>query len=186
MRTLQQEGQHTSAFTHPTINGVLCAQASSGAGAAAMEELWEQTRDVVNGKPAVPKIFPVQVRLKLCIASSTNKRTRAAVRTSVALSSLPLTAFLSSLPTAIHPLSQYAFNLFSHNSDMDVDSGYNEEELKMVKETAKIWDNKDVSGMERCCCCCCCFQCSQYLFVSAAELCVNVCQAGVMTSHLRS
>lgn len=79
-------------------------QASSGAGAAAMEELWEQTRDVVNGKPAVPKIFPVQ----------------------------------------------YAFNLFSHNSDMDVDSGYNEEELKMVKETAKIWDNKDVKITATC------------------------------------
>jgi aspartate-semialdehyde dehydrogenase len=28
---------------------------------------------------------------------------------------------------------------------MDVASGYNEEELKMVKETRKIWENKDVS-----------------------------------------
>jgi aspartate-semialdehyde dehydrogenase len=32
----------------------------------------------------------------------------------------------------------YAFNLFSHNSDM-YDNGYNQEEMKMVNETAKIW-----------------------------------------------
>jgi aspartate-semialdehyde dehydrogenase len=64
-----------------------------------MEELRQQTRDVLDGKPAAPKIFP----------------------------------------------NQYAFNLFSHNSPMDVASGYNEEEMKMVKETHKIWKNKDVS-----------------------------------------
>lgn len=34
---------------------------------------------------------------------------------------------------------QYAFNLFSHNSGMDVATGYNEEEVKLVKETRKIW-----------------------------------------------
>lgn len=32
----------------------------------------------------------------------------------------------------------YAFNLFSHNAPMTA-NGYNEEEMKMVKETAKIW-----------------------------------------------
>lgn len=73
-------------------------QAASGAGAAAMEELRQQTRDVLDGKPAQPKIFP----------------------------------------------TQYAFNLFSHNSSMDVELGYNEEEMKMVKETAKIWKDKSV------------------------------------------
>lgn len=36
-------------------------QAASGAGAAAMEELRQQTRDVLDGKPAQPKIFPNQV-----------------------------------------------------------------------------------------------------------------------------
>ncbi len=35
-----------------------------------------------------------------------------------------------------HP---YAFNLFSHNSPMDAASGYNEEELKMLNETRKIF-----------------------------------------------
>ena len=38
---------------------------------------------------------------------------------------------------------QYAFNLFSHNAPM-TDTLYNEEEMKMVKETAKIWNNNDV------------------------------------------
>jgi aspartate-semialdehyde dehydrogenase len=36
-------------------------QAASGAGAAAMEELKEQTRDVLEGKEAKPVIFPYQV-----------------------------------------------------------------------------------------------------------------------------
>jgi aspartate-semialdehyde dehydrogenase len=34
-----------------------------------------------------------------------------------------------------HP---YAFNLFSHNADMDEESGYNGEELKVVAETRRI------------------------------------------------
>lgn len=67
-------------------------QAASGAGYAAMQELEQQTRDVLAGKPAVPKIFK----------------------------------------------QQYAFNLFSHNSDM-YPNGYNQEEMKMVNETKKIW-----------------------------------------------
>lgn len=33
---------------------------------------------------------------------------------------------------------QYAFNLFSHNAPI-VSNGYNEEEMKLVKETRKIW-----------------------------------------------
>lgn len=37
-------------------------QAASGAGAAAMEELREQTRDVLEGKEAKPVIFPYQVQ----------------------------------------------------------------------------------------------------------------------------
>jgi len=69
-------------------------QAASGAGYAAMVELEDQTRDVLEGKPAKPQIFP----------------------------------------------QQYAFNLFSHNSGM-LDNGYNEEEMKLVKETHKIWND---------------------------------------------
>ena len=40
-----------------------------------------------------------------------------------------------------HP---YAFNLFSHNSKMDRETGYNEEEIKMVKETKKIFGDPDI------------------------------------------
>ena len=40
-----------------------------------------------------------------------------------------------------HP---YAFNLFSHNSKMDAVTGYNEEEIKMGKETKKIFGDDDI------------------------------------------
>ncbi len=74
-------------------------QAASGAGYAAMMELEEQTRDVLAGKPAQPKLFK----------------------------------------------QQYAFNLFSHNSGLGP-NGYNEEEMKMVHETHKIWGYFDGTG----------------------------------------
>lgn len=38
---------------------------------------------------------------------------------------------------------QYAFNLFSHNAPV-LSNGYNEEEMKLVKETRKIWVSIDV------------------------------------------
>lgn len=41
---------------------------------------------------------------------------------------------------------QYIWNLFSHNSDIYLDSGYNEEEYKMVIETPKIFE--EVSARE--------------------------------------
>jgi aspartate-semialdehyde dehydrogenase len=40
-----------------------------------------------------------------------------------------------------HP---YAFNLFSHNAEVDPDSGYNGEELKVVAETRRILDIADL------------------------------------------
>jgi aspartate-semialdehyde dehydrogenase len=40
-----------------------------------------------------------------------------------------------------HP---YAFNLFSHNSKVDPETGYNEEEVKMIKETRKIFADPDI------------------------------------------
>lgn len=78
-------------------------QAASGAGALAMAELEQQTRDVLNGDPVTMNIFSWQ----------------------------------------------YAFNLFSHNAPM-TGNGYNEEEMKMVNETMKIWDTKDVSIAATC------------------------------------
>ncbi|KAH7286352.1 hypothetical protein KP509_32G002900 [Ceratopteris richardii] len=78
-------------------------QAASGAGAAAMAELEQQTREVLDGKPPTCNIF---------------KR-------------------------------QYAFNLFSHNSSL-MENGYNEEEMKLVKETRKIWNDPAVKVTATC------------------------------------
>ena len=66
-------------------------QAASGAGAQAMQELLEQTNDVLRDRAIMPRVFP-------------------------------------------HPI---AFNLFSHNTKID-DTGYNEEERKMIYESRKI------------------------------------------------
>lgn len=44
---------------------------------------------------------------------------------------------------------QYAFNLFSHNSPV-TGNGYNEEEMKLVKETRKIWNDHQVKVTATC------------------------------------
>ena len=46
-----------------------------------------------------------------------------------------------------HP---YAFNLFSHNSKIDQETLYNEEELKMINETRKIWHAPDIKVSATC------------------------------------
>ena len=66
-------------------------QAASGAGAQAMQELVEQTHDVLHDRPVTPHLFPYPI----------------------------------------------AFNLFSHNTKID-ETGYNEEERKMIYESRKI------------------------------------------------
>lgn len=78
-------------------------QAASGAGAAAMEELLQQTREVLEGKEPTCNIFN----------------------------------------------QQYAFNLFSHNAPI-MSNGYNEEEMKLVKETRKIWNAMDINVTATC------------------------------------
>ncbi|HNE19382.1 MAG TPA: aspartate-semialdehyde dehydrogenase [Turneriella sp.] len=78
-------------------------QAASGAGWAAMEELKDSTRAVLDGKPFTPQKMP-------------------------------------------YP---YGFNLFSHNTAIDA-VGYNEEEMKMVKETKKILSTDKISISPTC------------------------------------
>lgn len=73
-------------------------QASSGAGAAAMEELVESTRAHLEGRRYEPKVLP-------------------------------------------HP---YAFNVFSHNDTIDLETGYNGEETKVIKETKKIFEDDSI------------------------------------------
>ena len=77
-------------------------QSASGAGAKGMNELREQTREVLDGKKRT-FIFP-------------------------------------------HP---YAFNLFSHNTEIG-ENGYNTEEMKMVNETRKILHDDQIKVCATC------------------------------------
>lgn len=46
-----------------------------------------------------------------------------------------------------HP---YAFNLFSHNSKIDPSNGYNEEEIKVMRETHKIYGDSSIRVTATC------------------------------------
>ncbi len=78
-------------------------QAASGAGAKAMQELTDQSSDVLADKPVRKEAFPHQI----------------------------------------------AFNLFSHNSDIGPE-GYCEEEMKMVKETQKMFHCPEIAVTATC------------------------------------
>ncbi|MCJ8331625.1 MAG: aspartate-semialdehyde dehydrogenase [Lentisphaeria bacterium] len=78
-------------------------QSASGAGAAAMQELEEQTADLLEGKDVVPKVLQHQI----------------------------------------------AFNIFSHNSEIQ-ENGYCEEEMKMVHETHKILGDDSIQICPTC------------------------------------
>ena len=41
-----------------------------------------------------------------------------------------------------HP---YAFNLFSHNTAIDTETGYNEEEIKVIRESRKIFEDERIA-----------------------------------------
>jgi aspartate-semialdehyde dehydrogenase len=73
-------------------------QAASGAGMAAMLELKQQAREILDGKEPTCNVIKYQL----------------------------------------------AFNVFSHNSALD-ESGYNLEEVKMVKETRKIFNCPEIA-----------------------------------------
>jgi len=46
-----------------------------------------------------------------------------------------------------HP---YAFNLFSHNTAIDPETGYNDEETKVIKETKKIFEDQAIAVSATC------------------------------------
>jgi aspartate-semialdehyde dehydrogenase len=79
-------------------------QAASGAGAAAMRELSDQSGDVLAGRALQPDLFP----------------------------------------------EPCAFNVFSHNTPVDPQTGQNVEEQKMIEETRKIWDDERVAISATC------------------------------------
>ncbi len=78
-------------------------QAASGAGAAAMQELETQSREILDGKEPTCNAFPCPI----------------------------------------------AFNCFNHNSAL-APNGYNEEEMKLVKETRKIFSCPDIAITATC------------------------------------
>ena len=82
-------------------------QAASGAGAAAMRELEQQSREALAEPGATGDVTTTDIF-----------------------------GF------------QYAFNLFSHNSPLQP-NGYNQEELKMVHETHKIWGQTDADAQTK-------------------------------------
>ena len=79
-------------------------QATSGGGAALMEELEQSTRAYLDGKDYAPKVVN-------------------------------------------YP---YAFNLFSHNTAIDMATGYNDEETKVIKETRKIFEDDQIAVSATC------------------------------------
>jgi aspartate-semialdehyde dehydrogenase len=79
-------------------------QAASGAGAAAMDELFQATKAAVEGRAFEQKVLP-------------------------------------------HP---YAFNLFSHNTAIDPETGYNGEETKVMAEARKIFSEPDLRVSATC------------------------------------
>ena len=44
----------------------------------------------------------------------------------------------------------YAFNLFSHNTAIDMTTGYNDEESKVIKETRKIFEDDEIAVSATC------------------------------------
>ncbi len=73
-------------------------QAVSGAGAAAIDELYTQCRGVLAGEPAAPSVFH----------------------------------------------EPCAFNVFSHDSPVDPETGLNGEEAKIIAEARRIWSLPDL------------------------------------------
>jgi len=50
----------------------------------------------------------------------------------------------------------YAFNLFSHNTAIDMATGYNDEESKLIKETWKIFEDDRIAVRPPASVCRCC------------------------------
>jgi aspartate-semialdehyde dehydrogenase len=119
-------------------------QAASGAGAAAMEELKLQTQEVIYfpyyvslSSSGANSVLDCHFTLYLGLGGeSTNMQHFQSAGSNSIISWTHARLFSSQLNLLL--LVQYAFNIFSHNAPI-VENGYNEEEMKMVKETRKIW-----------------------------------------------
>jgi len=105
-------------------------QAVSGAGAKGMEELVEQTWE----------------ELRAAAGSSSANHAPNEVRTVVDTR----TACGETASRGTVFAEPCAFNVFSHNSAVDVESGLNVEEQKLIDETRKIWGDATVSISPTC------------------------------------
>ena len=113
------------------IRRVICAtyQAVSGAGATGMVELYKQSEEFVERvkhNPAYSKDLLSAIRTEIDQVQSDSKP----------------------LQKQVFP-HQIAFNLFSHNSDIE-DGGYNGEELKMIAESRKILNDDKIRIVTTC------------------------------------
>lgn len=154
-------------------------QAASGAGAAAMEELALQTREVFAFLFIYTFLELSRHHLSIChsyedifwkciafytmcllfqvalfsdlfvliffsrywMAKSQHVKfsSNRSLSLSLTHSLIPISRFaVNMISDCLMLLIQYAFNVFSHNSSV-ISNGYNEEEMKLVKETRKIW-----------------------------------------------
>ncbi len=113
------------------VKRVLCAtyQAVSGAGATGMVELYKQSEEFVE-------------RVKK--NSEYSKDLLAAIRTEIE----DVQSDKKPLARQVFP-HQIAFNLFSHNSDIE-EGGYNGEELKMIAESHKILHDEKIKIATTC------------------------------------
>lgn len=122
--TLDESARRSLLFANPNCSTILAAvvleplrkhfgisalsmstyQAVSGAGREAVETLFRETRQVLDGDPVEPGVFP----------------------------------------------TVSAFNVFPHESEVDPETGANEEERKIVRELQRLWNAPELA-IDPCC-----------------------------------
>lgn len=127
-------------------------QAVSGAGAKGMEELVEQTREELATECGGEGSGSSSARR----AVSTKRRFPGACEDAAPLATGARppgeetgSRLRSVLKGSVFP-EQCAFNVFSHNSAVDVETGLNVEEQKLIDETRKIWNDPSVAISPTC------------------------------------
>ncbi len=97
-------------------------------------------------------VYPIhkQYNVKKIIVSTYQATSGAGAQAMVELEE-QTRAFLEDKPLKKYVFPhQIAFNLFSHNSKIDMDSGYNQEEIKMIKESKKILNHQNITIIPTC------------------------------------
>lgn len=118
----------------------------------------EINMDTVNNDTKIisnPNCSTILMLMVLCPLHKENKIKQIDVCTYQAASGAGLNA-MQELESQVHSHAnnkemktecfgrQYLFNAFSHNSEIDLDSGFNGEEIKMIEETHKILNDNEI------------------------------------------